>query len=64
MKDESLQEAFAAWENMSQSPESIYAYQSRLKYMLDEVVKAKKEGMEVGKEERNKEIIRSGLKIM
>lgn len=55
MKDEDLQEALAVWENMSQPPETMYAYQSRLKYMLDEeakyvdtLAKGKKEGREEG----------------
>ena len=52
MKDENLLEAFGVWENMSQTPETVLAYQSRLKYMLDEeakiadtLAKGKKEGI-------------------
>lgn len=76
MKDENLFEAFEVWENMSQTPETIYAYQSRLKYMLDEeakivdtMAKGRKEGreegliegIEIGKEEVLMETIRNGL---
>ncbi|MEK4699305.1 hypothetical protein MKX47_06875 [Solibacillus sp. FSL R7-0668] len=36
MKDETLLEAFNAWKILSQTPETIIAYQSRLKAILDE----------------------------
>ena len=36
MKDERLLEAFTAWEELSQTLETIIAYQSRLKAILDE----------------------------
>ena len=36
MKDENLRAAFDTWEEISQAPETILAYQSRLKYILDE----------------------------
>lgn len=69
MKDENLQEALTVWENMSQTPETMYAYQSRLKYMLDEeakyvdtLAKGKKEGIEIGKEEGIKEGIEHGIR--
>lgn len=39
MKDENLIEAFNAWENLSQTPESIIAYHSRLKAITDEEAK-------------------------
>lgn len=39
MKDENLLEAFNVWENLSQSQESILAYQSRLKHIIDEEAK-------------------------
>ena len=55
MEDKNLQEAFGAWEEMSQTKETIIAYQSRLKYILDEEAKledvkyhAKREGLEQG----------------
>ncbi len=37
MKDRNLREAFEAWEELSQDPESIIAYESRVKFMIDEV---------------------------
>ena len=36
MKDESLRQAFDAWEEMSQSQDERIAYLSRLKYIIDE----------------------------
>lgn len=36
MKVENLLEAFNAWESLSQTPETIIAYQSRLKAIIDE----------------------------
>ena len=36
MKDIHLREPFEAWEELSQDPESIIAYQSRVKYIIDE----------------------------
>lgn len=39
MRDEQLQDAFAVWQELSQSPEEFLAYQSRLKYILDEEAK-------------------------
>lgn len=57
MKDESLRQAFGAWEELSQTPESRIAYESRLKYILDEEASKKdahaagvKEGLEKGLE--------------
>ena len=41
MKDENLLKAFDAWEELSQSPETMIAYQSRLKYIIDEEAKIK-----------------------
>ncbi|MDM5234218.1 hypothetical protein QUF87_24105 [Lysinibacillus pakistanensis] len=35
MKDENLQQGLSAWEELSQTPETIIAYQSRLKYIID-----------------------------
>lgn len=52
MKDDDLRQAFSAWEELSQTPESIIAYQSRLKYVIDEESKfdyAKHKGMEEGR---------------
>lgn len=36
MKDETLMAAFDEWEYLSQTPETIIAYQSRLKAIIDE----------------------------
>lgn len=47
MKDEHLLEAFNVWQDLSMSDEEVIAYQSRLKYLLDEEAKydhAKHEG--------------------
>ena len=58
MEDKNLQEAFGAWEEMSQTKETIIVYQPRLKYILDEEAKledvkyhAKREGIEEGIEQ-------------
>ena len=68
MKDENLLQAFTAWENMSQTPETVHAYQSRLKYMLDEeakiidtLAKGKKEGFEEGIEIGKKAGLSEGI---
>lgn len=52
MHDEQLQEAFTVWQKLSRSPEETSAYESRLKYILDEEAKwedakymGKKEGI-------------------
>lgn len=61
MKDEHLLEAFNVWEELSQSPDSVTAYQSRLKYILDEEAKydhAKHEG----EEKKTREVISNGIK--
>ena len=71
MKDERLLEAFTAWEELSQTPETVIAYHSRLKAIEDHelsILHAKEEGIEegieVGKaegiEEGKKETIRNG----
>lgn len=39
MKDEHLVEAFNAWEELSQTPDTIIAYHSRLKAIIDEEAK-------------------------
>lgn len=58
MEDNNLLEAFGAWEELSQTEATILAYQSRLKYILDEEAKlddakyhAKKDGIEQGLEQ-------------
>lgn len=66
MKDENLQQALSAWEELSQTPETIIAYQSRLKYMIDEVAKledakyhAQQEGIEKGIEKGIKAVAKN-----
>lgn len=52
MKDERLIEAFNAWEELSQTPDTIIAYHSRLKAIIDEEAKldyAEHKGVEKGK---------------
>nr|WP_275899660.1 PD-(D/E)XK nuclease family transposase [Bacillus piscicola] len=39
MTDERLRDAFSAWEELSQTPDSIIAYESRLKKIIDEEAK-------------------------
>ncbi|MGA3602362.1 PD-(D/E)XK nuclease family transposase [Lysinibacillus agricola] len=58
MKDEHLLQAFNVWEELSLSQEDVIAYQSRLKYILDEEAKledvkhmAEQKGIEETKEE-------------
>ncbi|QPQ36014.1 hypothetical protein [Lysinibacillus sp. JNUCC-52] len=53
--DENIREALQAWEEISQDPDNIIAYQSRVKYLLDEEAKmedakyyAEQEGIEKG----------------
>ncbi|POZ56702.1 hypothetical protein LYSIN_01485 [Lysinibacillus sphaericus] len=62
MTDENIRKAFQAWQEISQDPETILAYQSRVKYMLDEAAKiedakyhAEQEGMEKGIEKGMKQ---------
>lgn len=61
MKDERLIEAFSAWEELSQTPETIIAYHSRLKSIIDEEAKldyAEHKGIEKGIEQGIKKIVR------
>ncbi len=63
MKDDRLLEAFTAWEELSQTPETVIAYHSRLKATWDHELSlrhAKEEGIEEGIEESKKETIRNG----
>lgn len=64
MRDENLREAFDVWEEISQTPETILAYQSRLKYIIDEEAKladAKLEGKEEGREEGIEQGMEKGI---
>lgn len=59
MKDERLIEAFNAWEELSQTPDTIIAYHSRLKSIIDEEAKldyAEHKGIEKGIEKGIKQI--------
>ena len=69
-KDENLVEAFNEWENLSQTPETIIAYQSRLKAILDEEArlddvreKSLEEGIEEGVKKVAKELISLNLNL-
>lgn len=51
MKDERLIEAFNAWQDLSQTPDTIIAYHSRLKSIIDEEARlddATNKGIEEG----------------
>ncbi|WP_264879250.1 Rpn family recombination-promoting nuclease/putative transposase [Sporosarcina sp. NCCP-2378] len=68
MRDEQLQEAFTVWQDLSQSPEEFLAYQSRLKYILDEEAKfddvkhmAEKKGLEEGRQKGLEQGLERGL---
>jgi len=69
MKDENLRAAFDTWEEISQSPETILAYQSRLKYILDEearyidgINKGRAQGLEQGRKQEQIELVKKLLK--
>ena len=69
MKDIHLREAFEAWEELSQDPESIIAYQSRVKYIIDEAAAledakyhAEQAGIEKGIQKGMYEGIQKGMK--
>ncbi|CAM5474138.1 hypothetical protein LSPH24S_06829 [Lysinibacillus sphaericus] len=69
MKDEELFNAMNVWHDLSQSPEDYYAYQSRLKYILDEAAKledtkyiAEQEGLLKGIEQGIAQGIEQGIK--
>ncbi|QPQ31522.1 Rpn family recombination-promoting nuclease/putative transposase [Lysinibacillus sp. JNUCC 51] len=70
MKDEHLLQAFNVWEELSLSQEDVIAYQSRLKYILDEEAKledvkhmAEQKGIEKEKEETANKLLASGMDI-
>lgn len=65
MKDENLRAAFDTWEEISQSPETILAYQSRLKYILDEearYIDGINKGREQGRKQAQIELVKKLLK--
>ncbi|MEY9976779.1 hypothetical protein [Lysinibacillus sp. RC79] len=74
MKDEHLLQSFNVWEELSLSQEDVIAYQSRLKYILDEEAKiedvkymAEQQGVEKGiekeKEETANKLLANGMDI-
>ncbi|MFJ8099814.1 Rpn family recombination-promoting nuclease/putative transposase [Lysinibacillus sp. NPDC096212] len=70
MKDEHLLQAFNVWEELSLSQEDVIAYQSRLKYILDEEAKledvkhmAEQQGIEKEKEETANKLLANGMDI-
>lgn len=62
MKDENLKEAFNEWESLSQTPETIIAYQSRLKLLIDEEARLA-DAREIGVEEGREEGLTEGIEI-
>ena len=64
MKDIKLREAFEAWQALSQDPESIIAYESRVKYIIDQTAlidDAKYHGEQAGIEKGRKEGFQKGM---
>ncbi|WP_419959447.1 Rpn family recombination-promoting nuclease/putative transposase [Psychrobacillus sp. BM2] len=76
MRDEIIANAFSAWEELSKSKEDMHAYESRLKYILDEEAKLEdakyiaekmgmekglEKGLEKGKKEKTEEMVRNLL---
>lgn len=65
MKDENLRAAFDTWEEISQAPETILAYQSRLKYIQDEearYIDGINKGIEQGRKQEQMELVKKLLK--
>lgn len=61
LTDERLRDAFNAWEELSQTPDSIIAYESRLKTIIDEEAKIDY-AKHKGKEEKTVEFILASAK--
>ncbi|MEK5037723.1 Rpn family recombination-promoting nuclease/putative transposase [Sporosarcina sp. FSL K6-3457] len=68
MEDKNLQDAFGVWQDLSRSREEVLAYESRLKYIMDEEARlddakyfAEKEGHQKGLEAGRKEGIEKGI---
>lgn len=76
MKDIKLREAFEAWQELSQDPESIIEYESRVKYIIDQaaliddakyhgelagIEKGRKEGFQKGMQEGMEKGIQEGI---
>ena len=69
MKDPRLTDAFSAWEELSQTPESIIAYEARLKKIIDDEAKidyarhkGEEKGLEKGLKRGRKEGLEEGRK--
>lgn len=63
MKDERLQQAFDTWQELSQNPDTIIAYHSRLKAIIDAEAKldyARHKGIEEGLEQVARKMIAKG----
>ena len=73
MKDESLRDAFQSWEELSMTQKEYLAYESRLKFINDEIAAEREaelrlkagieKGKEQGKENAKEEIARRLLKL-
>lgn len=66
MGDHRLTDAFNAWEELSQTPESIIAYESRLKKIIDDEAKidyARYKGKEEAKAEFVRNMLSDGLPL-
>ncbi|WP_350224339.1 hypothetical protein [Lysinibacillus sp. fls2-241-R2A-57] len=68
MNDKRIKDALTIWQELSQSPEEYYAYEARLKYILDEEAKledakyfAEKEGVAKGIKQGIEQGIEQGL---
>lgn len=68
MRDENIANVFSAWEELNRSKEDVLAYESRLKYILDEEAKledvkymAEKKGKEEGQREKTEEVAQNLL---
>lgn len=55
MKDESLHQAFQSWEALSGTPEEVYAYESRLKRIMDEEAAVREAELRLQEAERRAE---------
>ena len=70
MEDKDLQDAFGVWQDLSRSQEETLAYESRLKYIMDEEAKlddakyfAQKEGRQKGLEAGIEKGIEKGIEV-
>ena len=66
MKDENLIDAFGTWEELSQTPETRFAYEMRLKAIIDDEARlsdAKDKGIELGEERGIEKGIEIGIEL-